>query len=62
MLKGQYFFLCLYLNLTLPGPTYNQPSHEIKCESMLITFYIALVVKDLKNFTKWNVKLQKIIK
>ena len=30
---------------------YNQPSHEMKCESMPIIFYITSVVKDLKNFT-----------
>ena len=28
------------LNLALPGPLYNQPSHEMKCESMLIIVYI----------------------
>ena len=34
-------------NLTLPGPMYNQPSHEMKCESMLIIFYIPPVVSSL---------------
>ena len=29
----------------------NQPSHEMKCESMPIIFYITSVAKDLKNFT-----------
>ena len=48
-------------NLTLPGPLYNQPSHEMKSESMLIIFCIPSIVKDLKNFTKWTVKLQEII-
>ena len=28
---------------------YYQPSHEMKCESMAITFYIPYVVKDLKT-------------
>ena len=37
---------------TLPGPMHNQPSHEMKCESMPIIFFITSVVKDLKNFTK----------
>ena len=44
-------------NLTLPGPLYNQPSHEMKCE----IFYIPSVAEDLKSFTKWSIKLQKII-
>ena len=34
-------------NLTLTGPMYNQPSHEMKCESMLIIFYIPPVVSSL---------------
>ena len=29
---------------------YNQPSHEMKYESMPIIFFITSVVKDLKNF------------
>ena len=29
---------------------YNQPSQEMKCESMPIIFFITSVVKDLKNF------------
>ena len=40
-------------NLTLPGPLYNQPSHEMKCESMLIIVYISAGVKDLKKIWKF---------
>ena len=36
---------------TLPDPMYNQPSHEMKCESMPIIVFITSIVKDLKNFT-----------
>ena len=31
-------------NLTLTDPLYNQPSHEMKCESMLIILFITSVV------------------
>ena len=40
---------------------YNQPSHEIKCDSMPIMFFTTSAVKDLENFTEWTNKLQKII-
>ena len=36
--------------ILLPGPMNNQPSHEMKCKSMIIIYYIPSVVKDLKNF------------
>lgn len=35
--------------ILLPGPMNNQPSHEMKCKSMITIYYIPSVVKDLKN-------------
>ena len=40
-------------SLTLAGPLYKRPSHEMRCESLLIIFYIPSVVKDFFNvFTR----------
>ncbi|CAH3161356.1 unnamed protein product [Pocillopora meandrina] len=38
-------------NETSTSPMYNQPSHEIKCESMLIIFYIPSSIFDLIPLT-----------
>ena len=36
-------------NLTLPGPMYNQPSHEMKRDSMPIIFFYYLSSKRPKE-------------
>ena len=39
-------------NLTLPGPMYNQPSHEMKWESKPIIYFYYLSSKRLKELYK----------